>query len=75
MFATVEGMVVSTNANEYKGAKQVTVDLLQKKEGKKSVIASVRVPDDGRVIPVMGENTTYHGFVYSFGNSMLLTVD
>lgn len=75
MFATVEGMVVSTTDNEYKGKKQKTVDLLQKAEGKKSVIASVRVPDDGRMIPVMGEQAVFFGLIFSFGNMMLLTVD
>jgi len=75
MFATIDGMVVSSTSNEYKGKQQVTIDLLQKQEGKKSVIASVRVPDDGRVIPVMGVQATFFGLIYTFGNSMLLTVD
>lgn len=76
MYANVEGMVVSTVGNEYKGKKQITIDLLQKEPEKKSIIASVRVPDDGRIIPAMGETACFHGLVYSFGTSgMLLTVD
>lgn len=75
MFATVEGMVVSTTDNVYKEKKQKTIDLLQKSEGKKSVIASVRVPDDGRLIPPMGEQAIFFGLIYTFGNTMLLTVD
>jgi len=75
MFANVEGMVVSTTENEYKGAKQVTVDLLQKREGKKSCICSVRMPDDGRAIPEQGTISSFSGFVYNFGKDLLVVCD
>jgi hypothetical protein len=75
MFATVEGMVVSSTDNEYKGAKQKTIYLLQTPDGKKAVVASVRVPDDGRMIPEVGNEGIFYGLIMSFGNNMLLTVD
>lgn len=74
MFASIEGMVVSTTENEYKGVKQISVDILQKCEGHKSVVATARMPNDGRVIPVMGTDTTYFGFITSFGANMTLNV-
>lgn len=75
MYVTIEGMMVSKVDGEYKGKKQVTIDVLQKKEGKKSLVVQVRVPDDGRDQPEMGQVCTYEGLVYSFGNSMMLMVD
>ena len=75
MFASIEGMVVSSTDGEYKGVKQKTLYLLQTPDDKKAVVASVRMPDDGRMIPSVGEKGIFYGFIMSFGNNMLLTVD
>lgn len=76
MYATIAGTVITILDNEYKGAKQKTIDLLQKCAGKKSLVSTFRIPDDGRKIPTMGEEVSVSGLVHSFGpNNMLLTVD